>query len=96
MSVKIYRLKNKVANYYLSTYFFISPSYFSLQSSLSITVTLTSWRVGDRLPSEEVRPHPITVAVSSVNCERVEEGRQIGEAKVAKMRLDNRVKMEKS
>ena len=67
-----------------------------MQSSLSITVTLTFWRVEERLPLEEVKPHPITVAVSSVNCDRVEEGRQIGEATEEKMRLDNKVKMEKS
>ena len=67
-----------------------------MQSSLSITVTLTFWRVEERLPLAEVRPHPITVAVSSVNCDRVEEGRQIGEATEEKMRLDNKVKMEKS
>ena len=67
-----------------------------MQSSFSITVTLTFLRVEDRLPLAEVRPHPITVAVSSVNCDRVEEGRQIGEATEEKMRLDNKVKMEKS
>ena len=63
---------------------------------MEITVTSTSWSVGDDMPSEEVAPQPITVATWPVYSDWVEAGRQIGATVDENVTLVVRVNIEKS
>ena len=63
---------------------------------MEITVTSTSWSVGDDMPSEEVAPHPVTVATWPVYSDWVEAGRQTGATVEEKVILVVRVNIEKS
>ena len=63
-----------------------------------MTVTSASWSVVAGLPSEEVSPQPITVALAEVYWLEMEGGRQIGAAMGEGKGVigDLRVSMEKS
>ena len=63
---------------------------------MEITVTSTFWSVGDDMPSEEVAPHPVTVATCPVYSDWVEPGRQTGATVEEKVIMVARVNIEKS
>ena len=65
-------------------------------SSLDMTVICTSWSVDAGLPSEEVSPHPVTVATWPVYRDWVEAGRQSGAIVVEKVRGKVKNRIEKS
>ena len=58
-----------------------------------MTMTSTSWSVDAGLPSEEVSPHPVTVATWPVYRDWVEVGRQIGAIVEEKMMVELRNNM---
>ena len=61
-----------------------------------MTMTSTSWSVDAGLPSEEVSPHPVTVATWPVYRDWVEAGRHAAAMVEEKVRGELRYKMEKS
>ena len=63
---------------------------------MEMMVTFTSWSVEDWDPSEEVSPHPITVAKSPVYKGDGEAGRQIAAAAWEKLTGAASVRTEKS
>ena len=63
---------------------------------MDMMVTFTSWSVEDWDPSEEVSPHPITVAKCPVYREDEEAGRQMGAAAWEKLTGAASVRTEKS
>ena len=63
---------------------------------MEMMVTLTSWSVEDWNPSEEVSPHPITVAICPVYREGGEAGMQMAAAAWEKLTGAESVRTEKS
>ena len=61
-----------------------------------MTMTSTSWSVDAGLPSEEVSPHPVTVATWPVYRDWVEAGRQTAPMEEEKVRGELRNRMAKS
>ena len=61
-----------------------------------MTMTSTSWSVDAGLPSEEVSPHPVTVATWPVYRDWVEAGRQTGPIVEEKVRGIFKKRMETS
>ena len=61
-----------------------------------MTVICTSWSVDAGLPSEEVSPHPVTVATWPVYRDWVEAGRQTGAATEEKVMGELRIRIETS
>ena len=74
----------------------IRSPYAVVHCSFEMTVTFISWSVDDCDPSEEVSPHPITVAKSPVYREGGEAGRQMAAAAWEKLTGAASVSTEKS